>query len=257
MLGVNWDGLEDEYVDQPFPSRWYGRARTRVSDWIAYMVEPRAQELLLPDLLPAPYQAPYTLCIEMEDLLVHSDYTRTAGWRTKKRQGLDVFLESLCRHYELVIFTRKPPTQETIEVIEAIDPKMCVLYKLFRDSARYNKGVYLKDLSNLNRDLSKVIILDTKREATVCQPENAMILPSWIGGDDMELIDLADMLVVIAQDRPKDIRKVIQSYTSIEDPVTAYRMRRKEILDAESVRKYEALQKKKNQGAGLLGKKWW
>ena len=254
-LGYNWDGLEDEFVDLPVTEQYPARAKSKISDWLAYMMEPRAQEMLLPDLLPPPYQAPYTLLIELNDLLVHSSYTRTAGWRRKKRQGVDIFLETLCKHYEIVIFTQDVG-MNCVEVIEAIDPKMCILYKLFRDSTRYQKGVYLKDLSNLNRDLSKVILVDTNRDAVACQPENALVINKWMGEDDMDLIDLADMLVVIAQDRPSDLRKVIKCYTELDDPVQAYRLRRQEIIDEENRRKLEAMQKAKSHG-GVLGKKWW
>ena len=251
--GHNWDGLDDEFDTQPFYEEYPGRAKSKIAEGLAYMMEPRAQELLLPDLLPPPYQAPYTLLIEMNDLMVSSNYTRNAGWRRKKRQGIDIFLESLCKYYEIVIFTNEPG-MNAYEVIEAIDPKMCVLYKLFRDSTRYKNGVYLKDLTNLNRDLSKVIVVDTIREAVTLQPENALILPKWVGEDDMDLVDLADMLVVIAQDSPKDIRDVIKCYTDLDDPITAFRMRRKEIFDNENRMKLEALQK---QNQGVLSKKWW
>ena len=33
-----------------------------------------AHEKLLPDLLPPPYQRPYTLILEMNDILIHSEY---------------------------------------------------------------------------------------------------------------------------------------------------------------------------------------
>ena len=219
------------------------------------MFEPRSQEQLLPDVLPPPWQAPYTLLIELNDLLIHQSYSRKNGWRRKKRQGVDVLLENLCRHYEIVIFTNET-AMNCFEVIEAIDKKQCSLYKLFRDSTRYKKGVYLKDLSNLNRDLSKVILVDTDRAAVACQPENAIIVPKWMGEDELDLVDLADMLLVIAQDRPKDVRDVIKCYTDLEDPVQAYRMRRTEILEQETRLKFEKMEKSKQTG-GLIKKKWW
>lgn len=40
---------------------------------------------------------------------------------------------------------------------------------------------YIKDLSYLNRDLSKVILLDSHPEHASAQPENAIILPKWTG----------------------------------------------------------------------------
>jgi len=33
-----------------------------------------SSEKLLPDLLPPPYQRPYTLIIELNDVLLHSEY---------------------------------------------------------------------------------------------------------------------------------------------------------------------------------------
>lgn len=39
----------------------------------------------------------------------------------------------------------------------------------------------MKDLSYLNRDLSKVIVLDTDPEHVSLQPENAVVLPKWKG----------------------------------------------------------------------------
>lgn len=38
-----------------------------------------------------------------------------------------------------------------------------------------------KDLSYLNRDLSKVILLDTHEEHTSTHPENSIVLPKWTG----------------------------------------------------------------------------
>lgn len=40
---------------------------------------------------------------------------------------------------------------------------------------------YLQDLSYLNRDLSKVISLDTDPEHVSTHPENAIVIPKWKG----------------------------------------------------------------------------
>lgn len=39
----------------------------------------------------------------------------------------------------------------------------------------------VKDLSYLNRDLSKVVLLDTDPEHASTDPDNAIILPKWKG----------------------------------------------------------------------------
>ena len=52
-----------------------------------------------------------------------------------------------------------------------------------------------QDLACLNRDLSKVIIVDCDPKAISLQPQNALMLPNWNGDDsDTTLIDVAAFL---------------------------------------------------------------
>lgn len=53
----------------------------------------------------------------------------------------------------------------------------------------------LQDVSCLNRDTSKVIVVDCKREAFSLQPFNGMALRKWDGNsEDRTLYDLAAFL---------------------------------------------------------------
>lgn len=63
---------------------------------------------LLPDPLPPTHQRPYTLLVDIEDMLVHSTWDRQHGWRTAKRPGVDYFLAYLSQFYEIVVFTSQP-----------------------------------------------------------------------------------------------------------------------------------------------------
>jgi len=56
---------------------------------------------MLPDQLPEPYGRPYTLLLDLDDFLIHSEWTREHGWRTAKRPGLDYFLGYLAQFYEV------------------------------------------------------------------------------------------------------------------------------------------------------------
>ena len=51
-----------------------------------------------------------TLVLDLDDTLVHSDWTRGRGWRTFKRPGADDFIRQLAQYYELVVFTSQLPT---------------------------------------------------------------------------------------------------------------------------------------------------
>ena len=58
-----------------------------------------------------------------------------------------------------------------------------------------NSLLFSKDLACLNRDLSKVIIIDCDPKALSLQPENAFLLKKWNGDDkDRTLVDLAAFL---------------------------------------------------------------
>lgn len=87
----------------------------------------------------------------------------------------------MSQFYEIVVFTRQ--YQYTAEPILAkLDQfQFFIMHRLFRDSMRSINGKTVKDLSYLNRDLSKVILLDTIPEHGAVQPENTIILPKWTG----------------------------------------------------------------------------
>lgn len=70
-----------------------------------------------------------------------------------------------------------------------------------------------QDLSYLNRDLSKVILIDTVPHHAKLQPENAVILPKWQGTlPDNELVSLIPFLEYVATMGFNDTREVLKSF---------------------------------------------
>ena len=145
-LGRNWETEEEERKHPDTPSGWglglfFNRARARIADTLDYYNEP-AFPKLLPDPDPA-FERPYTLVLSLEDLLVHSEWTREHGWRMAKRPGVDYFLRYLSQYYELVLFTS---VQSMIAdpVIRKLDPFRIIVWPLFREATLYKKGEYIK-----------------------------------------------------------------------------------------------------------------
>lgn len=145
-LGRNWD-TEDEEIGHPdAPSGWglglfYNRAQARLRDMLDYYNEPA-----FPKLLPKPdpmMERPYTLVLSLEDLLVHSEWTREHGWRSAKRPGVDYFLRYLSQYYELVIFT-SVASMNADPIIRKLDPFRIVMWPLFREATRFKDGKYIK-----------------------------------------------------------------------------------------------------------------
>lgn len=76
----------------------------------------------------------------------------------------------------------------------------------------------LQDLSYLNRDLSKVILVDTASSHAKLQPENAIILPKWKGDiNDKGLVSLIPFLEFVGADI-KDTRDVLKSFEGTNIP---------------------------------------
>ena len=143
--GRNWDDADAErHPDVPNGwgvGLWWNRARTRAGEILTYYHEP-AFEKLLPDQDPM-YERPYTLCISLEDMLVHSEWSREHGWRVAKRPGADYFLHYLSQYYELVLFTTVPFAIGE-PVLRKLDPYRFIVYPLFREATKYKDGEVVK-----------------------------------------------------------------------------------------------------------------
>ena len=65
----------------------------------------------------------------------------------------------MSKHYELVIFTAA--MQDYADwVLDNLDPTNIISYRLYRQHAVRNGPVFIKDMSKIGRDLSKIIIVD-------------------------------------------------------------------------------------------------
>lgn len=145
-LGRNWDTEDEETKHPEAPSGWglglfYNRACARLRDMLDYYNEP-AFPKLLPKLEPM-MERPYTLVLSLEDLLVHSEWTREHGWRSAKRPGVDYFLRYLSQYYELVIFT-SVASMNADPIIRKLDPYRIVMWPLYREATRFKDGKYIK-----------------------------------------------------------------------------------------------------------------
>ncbi|CAO3594240.1 unnamed protein product [Absidia cylindrospora] len=98
-------------------------------------------------------------------------------------------------------------------ILDKLDPYQYAMYRLYRDGTRYVDGKHIKDISHLNRDLSKVIMMDSNPDAFSMQPENGIALKPWKGeAGDHGLLDYIPFLEAIALTNPTDIRPVLQSF---------------------------------------------
>jgi import inner membrane translocase subunit TIM50 len=147
-LGRNWDDEEEARKHPDVPNgwglrAWWNRAMARLSETLNYYQEP-AFEKLLPDPDPS-FERPYTLCISLEDMLVHSEWTRDHGWRVAKRPGVDYFLRYLSQYYELVLFTTVP-FGIAEPLVRKMDPFRFIMWPLYREATKFQDGEIVKVL---------------------------------------------------------------------------------------------------------------
>ncbi|KAM6307770.1 mitochondrial import inner membrane translocase subunit TIM50 [Podargus strigoides] len=245
--------VPDEFDGDPIVIQQLRRTYKYFKDYRQMIIEPTSPKLL-PDPLREPYyQPPYTLVIELTHVLLHPEWSLVTGWRFKKRPGIQNLLQQLAPLYEIVVFTSETG-MTAFPLIDSIDPHGFISYRLFRDATRYTDGHHVKDISCLNRDPAKVVVVDWQREAFGLQPFNGLALPPWDGrSDDRALYDLAAFLKTIALSGVEDVRTVLENYALEEDPVAAFKRRRTQLEEEEQQRLVELAQGKKPPGGLFLG----
>jgi len=225
-------------------SEFYARVKARSGDFLSFYNEPPFEKLL-PDPIPE-YGRPYTLVLALEDLMIHSSWSREHGWRIAKRPGLDYFLAYLFQYYEVIVFTNQPEVIAA-PILQKVDQQPgYIMFPLFRAHTRYVDGKYVKDLNYLNRDLSKVVMLETNPDAWSANPDNTVKLAPWKGdANDRELVALIPFLEYIAALGVKDVRPIIKDFEGTHIPTE---FARREELIREQLRKELKQKKRKSKG---------
>ncbi len=156
--------------------------------------------------------APLPAVLDLDGVLVKSDWNRERGWRTFKRPGVEAFLKHMSQYYELVVFTEQLSTYGE-PILERLDPARYISYRLYRDATRYTAGTHCRDLSHLNRPLERTLLITTDKKAAALQPHNALIIKPWdLNPNDTTLLDLLPFLESIVRRNVTDTRAVLSSY---------------------------------------------
>jgi len=108
-----------------------------------------------------------------------------------KRPNVDEFLQRMGELYECVLFTASL-AKYADPVADLLDKWGVFRARLFRESCVFHRGNYVKDLSRLGRDLTRVVIMDNSPASYIFHPDNAVPVSSWF--DDMTDSELVDLL---------------------------------------------------------------
>ena len=166
---------------------------------------PDQNEDIIKEILP-PFLPPkkkddkrdYCLVLDLDETLVHFFEDNYEAY-VKVRMGAENFISVLSQYCEIVIFTASTKYYADI-VIDGLDCKDLIDYKLYREHTYDYNGINVKDLSKLGRDLKKIIIIDNIEENYIFQPNNGLNIIDFEGDENDNELQylLQDLLEVVS-----------------------------------------------------------
>lgn len=162
-------------------------------------------------LLPS-HPSPKTLILDLDETLIHSlakggrmtsghmvevklDRQHAILYYVHKRPYCDDFLRKVCKWYNLVVFTAS--VQEYADpVIDWLEQdRKYFKGRYYRQHCTQRNGAYIKDLSAVEPDLSKVMIIDNSPTSYCFHEDNAIPIEGWINDPtDIDLLHLIPLL---------------------------------------------------------------
>ncbi|CAI6338078.1 unnamed protein product [Periconia digitata] len=112
-----------------------------------------------------------------------------------KRPYCDEFLKKVCKWYNLIIFTASVQeyADPVIDWLEAERKYFAGRY--YRQHCTFRNGAYIKDLAQVEPDLSKVMIIDNSPMCYIFHEDNAIPIEGWISDPtDNGLLHLIPLL---------------------------------------------------------------
>ncbi|KAI9841426.1 MAG: hypothetical protein M1837_000702 [Sclerophora amabilis] len=181
------------------------------------------QQWLLPPIQPH-FKGKKCLVLDLDETLVHSsfkilhqaDFTIPVEIEGQyhnvyviKRPGVDQFMKRVGELYEVVVFTASV-SKYGDPLLDQLDIHQVVHHRLFRESCYNHQGNYVKDLSQVGRDLRETIIIDNSPTSYIFHPQHAVPISSWFSdAHDNELLDLIPVLEDLAGSQVKDVSLVL------------------------------------------------
>ncbi|KAF2086556.1 NIF-domain-containing protein, partial [Saccharata proteae CBS 121410] len=181
------------------------------------------QKWLLPPIKPE-FKGKKCLVLDLDETLVHSsfkilhqaDFTIPVEIEGQyhnvyviKRPGVDAFMKRVGELYEVVVFTASV-SKYGDPLLDQLDIHNVVHHRLFRESCYNHQGNYVKDLSQVGRDLRETIIIDNSPTSYIFHPQHAVPISSWFSdAHDNELLDLIPVLEDLAGPQVSDVSLVL------------------------------------------------
>mmetsp|Transcript_7310 Transcript_7310/g.22292 ORF Transcript_7310/g.22292 Transcript_7310/m.22292 type:complete len:295 (-) Transcript_7310:101-985(-) len=149
------------------------------------------------------------LVLDLDETLIHAHHSFDAHYDTVHsfrvngkvqnvcinfRPHLDFFLRTVAKWFDVYIFT-SARREYADPLINMIDRENVVSGRFFRESCVQRAVGYVKDLTLVDRDLSRVVMVDNNPISYILQEANGVSVSSFTDSPfDEELLDLLPLL---------------------------------------------------------------
>jgi len=137
-----------------------------------------------------------------------------------RRPGVNEFIQHLSTFCDVIVFTasQRVYADQLLDVLERMIGSKVIKSRYFRDSCVEVMGNYVKDLSVLDCDLTRTVIIDNSPQAFALQVDNGIPIKSWFGtqeeNGDNRLPLLLPFLATLSTAR--DVRPLIRKRFKIQ-----------------------------------------
>ncbi|CRG90343.1 putative protein C2F7,02c [Talaromyces islandicus] len=148
------------------------------------------------------------LILDLDETLVHSSF------KVLERADFTIPVEIEGQWHNIYVIKR-PGVDQFMKrygdpLLDQLDIHNVVHHRLFRDSCYNHQGNYVKDLSQVGRDLRETIIIDNSPTSYIFHPQHAIPISSWFSdAHDNELLDLIPVLEDLAGTQVRDVSLVL------------------------------------------------
>ncbi|XP_042041788.1 carboxy-terminal domain RNA polymerase II polypeptide A small phosphatase 1-like [Salvia splendens] len=173
----------------------------------------------------------HTIFLDLDETLIHSTAAAPPerydfvvrpvidGQKTEfyvlKRPFVDEFLAYLSDRFEIVIFTAGIEEYASL-VVDKLNWRNGISHRLYRDSCRAVDGMFVKDLGETGRDLSRAVIVDDNPNSYQFQPENAIPIKQFV--DDVGDEELKKMMELFEGcDLGEDLRDFVRVFVGADE----------------------------------------
>ena len=174
---------------------------------------PILKEIKVP-YIQSPSNKKYSLVLDLDETLIFVKFGNNNKGIIYYRPFLIDFLECLFPLYELISFTTatKIYAEPILNSIES--NKKYFSFKFYREHAIIKNNNFIKDISLIGRDMSKILLIDNMQHNLNINKENGILIYPFYDEKNLDysLLELKKILIKIYYKNYNDIREAINDF---------------------------------------------